>query len=69
MDRELHHEIPALTEFEPNENSMLILEDLNYFKVSKEQKGMLKRLYVYASTHKNVSCMLPARPPKIRFAF
>jgi len=31
--------------------------------MSKEQKGRLERLYGYASTHKNVSCMLTAQDP------
>lgn len=63
VDRELRDDIPAPEDFEPHEKTLCILEDLNYMNMSKEQKGRLERLYGYASTHKNVSCMLTAQDP------
>jgi len=42
---------------------LCILEDLNYVNMSKEQKDRFERLYGYASTHKNVSCMQTAQDP------
>ena len=63
FDRELRAEIPAPTEFCPTQKTLCILEDLNYLNMSKEQKGRLERLYGYASTHKNVSCILTSQDP------
>jgi len=63
VDRELRDDIPSPEEFSPHEKTLCILEDLNYLNMSKEQKGRLERLYGYASTHKNVSCMLTAQDP------
>jgi len=63
IDRELRSDIPAPEEFDARRKTLCILEDLNYLNMSKEQKGRLERLYGYASTHKNVSCMLTAQDP------
>ena len=63
MDRELRVDIPAPEDFSPQQKTLCILEDLNYLNMSREQKGRLERLYGYASTHKNVSCMLTAQDP------
>ena len=63
IDCELREDIPAPEEFSPHEKTLCILEDLNYLNMSKEQKGRLERLYGYASTHKNVSCILTAQDP------
>jgi len=63
IDREIRSDIPTPEEFEPGVKTLCILEDLNYLNMSKEQKGRLERLYGYASTHKNVSCMLTAQDP------
>ena len=43
--------------------TLCILEDLNYINMSKEQRGHLERLYGYASTHRNVSCMITTQDP------
>ena len=63
VERELRNDIPSPEEFLPHEKTLCILEDLNYLNMSKEQRGRLERLYGYASTHKNVSCMLTAQDP------
>lgn len=63
IDRELREDIPAAEDFSPHEKTLCILEDLNYLNMSREQTGRLERLYGYASTHKNVSCMLTAQDP------
>jgi len=63
VDRELRADIPSPEEFSPTEKTLCILEDLNYLNMSKEQKGRLERLFGYASTHKNVSCILTAQDP------
>jgi len=60
---EIRGDIPPLDEIRPQEKTLLILEDLNYLNMSKEQQARLERLYGYVSTHKNVSCMLTAQDP------
>ena len=63
LDRLLTAHIPAPEEFDPQEKTLVILEDLSYLNMSLEQQGRLERLYGYASTHKNVSCILTAQDP------
>ena len=63
VDHVMRADIPSPEEFSPIEKTLCILEDLNYLNMSKEQQGRLERLYGYASTHKNVSCMLTAQDP------
>jgi len=60
---ELRGDIPAPEDFDSTKKTLCILEDLNYLNMGKEQKGRLERLFGYASTHKNVSCMLTAQDP------
>ena len=62
-DAELRGDIPSPTELCPTQKTLCILEDLNYLNMSKEQKGRLERLYGYASTDKNVSCILTSQDP------
>jgi len=59
----LRGDIPAPEDFDSTKKTLCILEDLNYLNMGKEQKGRLERLFGYASTHKNVSCMLTAQDP------
>ena len=56
-------EIPRVQDFQGVCKTLVILEDLNYLSMTKEQKGRLERLFGYASTHKNISCMLTAQDP------
>jgi len=55
--------IPRSEYFNPQQKSLIILEDLNYLDMSTEQQGRLERLFGYISTHKNVSVMLTAQDP------
>ena len=63
LERDLLKEIPAPEEFAPDVKTLCILEDLNYLDMSQAQRGRLERLFGYASTHKNVSCVLTAQDP------
>ena len=54
-------EIPAPDELDADVKRLIILEDLEYGNMSKEQKGHLDRLYGYVSTHKNTSVMMTAQ--------
>lgn len=56
-------EIPSVEEFEGVLKTLVILEDLNYLDMGIQEKGRLERLFGYASTHKNISCMLTAQDP------
>ena len=56
-------EIPAVEEFAGKHKTLVILEDLNYLDMGIQEKGRLERLFGYASTHKNISCMLTAQDP------
>lgn len=65
------NEIPAPTEWEGRRKSLVILDDLEYKCMSKDQKRHLDRLFGYVSTHKNISIMITAQdcfnlPPIVR---
>lgn len=63
VERRLLADIPSPEELSGQEKTLVVLEDLNYLNMSQEQQGRLERLYGYASTHKNVSCILTAQDP------
>ena len=63
VEHEQRAEIPDPQDFSSKVKTLCILEDLNYLSMSKQQKGRLERLFGYASTHKNVSCILTAQDP------
>ena len=48
-------EIPTPEEWEGEKKSCVILDDLEYKLMSKDQKRALDRLFGYVSTHKNIS--------------
>lgn len=62
-DIHLLPKIPRVDSFTGKWKTLVILEDLNYLDMGSSQKGRLERLYGYASTHKNISCMLTAQDP------
>ncbi len=55
--------IPAIKDLQSEKKTLIILEDLNYLSMGRDEKGCLERLFGYASTHKNISCMLTAQDP------
>ena len=63
VEHDLRSDVPRPDEFDPQQKTLCILEDLNYIGMGKEQRGYLERLVGYASTHKNVSVMLTAQDP------
>lgn len=74
VDGEFLDEIPSPDDseiFDGEEKTLIILEDLEFKFMNKEQKRRLDRLYGYVSTHKNVSVILLAQdgfnvPPCVR---
>ena len=71
IDCEFLDEIPAPDEWQGEVKTLVILEDLEYKQMNKDQKRNLDRLMGYVSTHKNISCCLCAQdafniPPAVR---
>jgi hypothetical protein len=54
-------EIPEPEAFESDKKTLVILEDLNYLDMDRQQRGLLERLFGYVSTHKNISVMSTAQ--------
>ncbi len=56
-------EIPEPDSYDMDVKRLLILEDLDYSAMSKQQKMCLDRAFAYASTHRNTSVVLTAQDP------
>ena len=68
---EMLNEIPAPEDWEGAVKTLVILDDLEFKGMNKEQKRNLDRLFGYVSTHKNISCILCSQdafnvPPIVR---
>lgn len=57
-DLELLSEIPPPESWEGKVKTLVILDDLEFKGMSKDQKRNLDRLFGYVSTHKNISIIL-----------
>lgn len=71
IDVELLAEIPAPAEWEGLVKTLVILDDLEFKQMSKDQKRNLDRLFGFVSTHKNISVILTSQdgfnvPPIVR---
>ena len=60
---ELLSEIPTPEEWEGECKSLVVLDDLEFKRASKEQQRNLDRLFGFVSTHKNISCILCSQDP------
>lgn len=56
-------EIPHQDEFEGKVKTLVVLDDLEFKFMDKDQKRNLDRLFGYVSTHKNISCCLCSQDP------
>jgi len=68
---EILGEIPAPEDWEGEKKTLVVLDDLEYKQMNKEQKRNLDRLFGYVSTHKNISIILCSQdafnvPPIVR---
>jgi len=68
---EILSEIPAPEDWEGEKKTLVVLDDLEYKQMNKEQKRNLDRLFGYVSTHKNISIILCSQdafnvPPIVR---
>ncbi len=61
LDAIMLDHIPKPEHFPNDMKTLVILEDLDYLSMAKEQQGCLERLFGYVSTHKNISVMLTAQ--------
>jgi hypothetical protein len=71
VDAEILNEIPSPEDWEGEVKTLVVLDDLEYKGMNKEQKRNLDRLFGYVSTHKNISCLLCSQdafnvPPIVR---
>ncbi len=63
--------IPSPEEWAGEVKTLVILDDMEFKMMSKDQKRALDRLFGYCSTHKQISCLLAAQdtynvPPCVR---
>ena len=63
IDAEYVEELPPIEEMDPEERSLIIIEDVDYKNLSKNQKSLLDRYYGVFSTHHNISMVLSAQDP------
>ena len=68
---EMLSEIPAPEDWEGEVKTLVVLDDLEFKGMNKDQKRNLDRLFGYVSTHKNISCILCSQdafnvPPIVR---
>lgn len=68
---EMLNEIPAPEDWEGQVKTLVVLDDLEFKGMNKQQKRNLDRLFGYVSTHKNISCILCSQdafnvPPIVR---
>lgn len=68
---EMLSEIPAPEDWEGVKKTLVVLDDLEFKGMNKQQKRCLDRLFGYVSTHKNISCILCSQdafnvPPIVR---
>ncbi len=63
IDCEFLDEIPSQDEWQGDVKTLVILDDLEFKQMDKDQKRNLNRLFGYASTHKNLSVALCSQDP------
>ena len=63
VECEMLGEIPAPSDWEGAVKTLVVLDDLEYKGMKKEQKQNLNRLFGFVSTHKNISIALTSQDP------
>jgi len=71
VDATMLDEVPAPDEWEGKNKTLVIIDDMEFKQMNKEQKRNLDRLMGYVSTHKNISVIITAQdafnvPPSVR---
>lgn len=60
---EILSEIPSPEDWEGKVKTLVVLDDLEFKGMNKDQKRNLDRLFGYVSTHKNITCILCSQDP------
>ena len=60
---EMLDSIPTPEEWDGTEKALVVLDDLEFKQMPKDQKRNLDRLFGFVSTHKNISCILCSQDP------
>ena len=63
LDVEMMSQIPAPEDWRGEVKTLVVLDDLEFKGMSKEQRRNLDRLFGFASTHKHISCVLCSQDP------
>lgn len=63
VDATMLTEIPAPEEWEGQVKTLVVLDDLEFKTMNKDQRRNLDRLFGYVSTHKNISVVLCSQDP------
>jgi hypothetical protein len=63
VEAEMLSEIPAPEDWEGAVKTLVVLDDLEFKGMSKDQRRNLDRLFGFVSTHKNISCILCSQDP------
>jgi hypothetical protein len=58
VNGEMLDSIPAPEDWDGTEKTLVVLDDLEYKTMKKDQRYNLDRLFGFVSTHKNISCIL-----------
>lgn len=60
---EMLDDIPTPEEWDGDEKALVVLDDLEFKGMNKDQRRNLDRLFGFVSTHKNISCILCSQDP------
>lgn len=63
VNSEFLTEIPAPSDWEGKVKTLVVLDDLEFKTMNKDQRRNLDRLFGFVSTHKNISCILCSQDP------
>jgi len=63
VDAQYTDEVPQIEEISPDEKNVLIVEDIDYKNLRRDQRSLLDRYFGCFSTHHNISIILTAQDP------
>ena len=63
IDAQYVEELPPIDEMDANVRSLILIEDVDYKNLNKNQRSLLDRYYGVFSTHHNISIILTAQDP------
>ena len=63
VDAEYVEELPPIEEIDPEVKNLIIVEDVDYKNMARDQRSLLDRYFGVFSTHHNISIMITAQDP------